>query len=53
MQRSYIANEALSSFELERVESAIGGENQQENNKNIVGTVRDVSRKTRRWLLPW
>ena len=52
VQRSYIANEALSSFELERMEGTIGGEDQQENNENIVGTVRDVSKKTRKWL-PW
>ena len=52
VQRSYIANEALSSFELERMEGTVGGEDQQENNENIVGTVKNVSKKTRKWL-PW
>ncbi len=52
VQRSYIANEALSSFELERMEGTIGGDDQQENNERISGTVRDVSKKTRKWL-PW
>lgn len=52
VQRSYIANESLSSFELERMEGTIGGESQGETNDKIVGTVRQVSRATRRWL-PW
>ena len=52
VQRSYIANESLSSFELERMEGTIGGESQDENNDRIVDTVRQVSRVTRRWL-PW
>lgn len=52
VQRSYIANESLSSFELERMEGSIGGESQSENNDRIVGTVRQVSRATRKWL-PW
>lgn len=52
VQRSYIANEAISSFELERMEGSIGGNDQQETNERITGTVRDVSKKTRKWL-PW
>lgn len=52
VQRSYIANEALSAFELERMEGTIGGESQIEANAQIVGRVRDVSQQTRKWL-PW
>lgn len=52
VQRSYIANEALSSFDLERMHGTMGGEDQSEVNAHIVGRVRDVSKKTRKWL-PW
>ena len=52
VQRSYLANEALSAFELERMEGTIGGESQEENNDKIAGQVKDSSKRTRRWF-PW
>ena len=52
VQRSYIANEALSSFELERMEGTIGGDDQDEVNDRINAVVKERSKKTRKWL-PW
>ncbi len=52
VQDTYMANETLASFELERMEGTIGGESQEEVNDKIVGSVRQTSRETRRnWLL--
>lgn len=52
VQRSYIANEAICAFELERMEGTLGGESQEEVNDKIVGQVRHVSKKTRD-SFPW
>ena len=52
VQQAYIANETLSTYELERLRGTIGGESQDEVNDKIDAVVREQSRKTRRYL-PW
>ena len=52
VQETYMANETLASFELNRMEGTIGGESQEEVNDKIVGSMRQTSRETRKnWLL--
>ncbi len=51
-QEAYMVNESLSANELERMHGTIGGESQEEVNAQIVGLVRQQSKRTRKWL-PW
>jgi hypothetical protein len=51
-QEAYMVNESLSANQLDRQEGTIGGETQEEVNAQIVGTVREQSKQTRKWL-PW
>lgn len=51
-QEAYMVNESLAANELERQIGTIGGDSQDEVNDQIVGSVRQTSKNTRRWL-PW
>ncbi|MEO0759711.1 MAG: hypothetical protein AAFY78_22880 [Cyanobacteria bacterium J06648_16] len=51
-QEAYMVNESLTANELERSVGGLSGETQQEVNGQIVGIVREQSKKTKRWL-PW
>lgn len=52
VQEAYMVNESLAANELERQTGTIGGVSQDEVNDQIVESVRQTSRNTRRWL-PW
>ena len=51
-QEAYMVNESLAANELERHIGTIGGETQEEVDEQIIGVVRDQSKRTRKWL-PW
>lgn len=51
-QEAYMVNESLAANELERQLGTLGGESQDQVNDQIVESVRQTSKNTRRWL-PW
>ena len=51
-QEAFMVNESLAANELDRQVGSIGGDTQDEVNDKIVESVRQTSKRTRKWL-PW